>query len=330
MRDRYLAAGVLLETANYGLGFRHYLRELRRIVRQHNVQLVDICFFDYFNPQAWLARLAGVPHVVFTDVNGGISRSSSWKRAILRLRTLVMTAPVSHFIAISGFIRDRLRLVGVAAARITVVHGGVDISRFHPDCEVRQQVRAEFGVGAEELLLVSINYLRPIKQMDVLLEACALLTGRGVPYRYLIAGDGPSRQKLEALAVSRAISSRVHFLGHHDQPQRLLQAADLFLLATDGEAFGLVLAEAMACGAVIVGSRSGSLPEVVEENCTGLLAEPGNPDAFADAITRLAADRPLLATMRDQVHQRAVERFPVKREIAETVAVYESLGAFVQ
>lgn len=327
VQARYLSAGIHLETCNYNLGLRYYLRQLRRIVRQYDIRLVDICFFDYFGFHAWLAKLAGVRSIVFTEVNSGTLRSFGWKRAVLRLRTGIMTAPVSHFVTISGFIRDRLNACGVPAEKTTVIHGGIDTGRFHPDDAAHRQVRQEFGLSDGELLLVSVNYLRPFKQVHVAIEACALLSARGIRYRYVIAGDGPCRKELEELAAARGISGQVRFLGHCKEPHRLLQAADLFLLASQGEAFGLAVTEAMACGAPVLGSRSGSLPELISDGETGLLAQPGDPASFADAIARMAHDPERLAMMRGQAREAAIRRFSVEREALETVKLYESLVA---
>lgn len=326
VRQRYLAGGIRLETCNYARGPWSYYRDLHRIVRAYNVQLADVCFFDYFDWHGWMTRLAGIPHVVFTEVNSGFSRAQGWKLRLIAIRAALMTWPFSHLISISGFIRDRLCLVGIARQRITVVHGGVDTERFHPDAIVRSQVREEFGIAADEILLVAVNYLRAFKRVDIQLDACAILRKRGLRFRLIVAGDGPLRGELEQQAARLGLMpGAVTFLGHYTQPQRLLQAADLFLLASEGEAFGLVLAEAQACGAPIAGTRSGSLPEIVTNGENGWLSEPGDPSSFADAIELLVRDREKLESMRVTARRYAEEKFSVQLEVAGTVAVYDSL-----
>jgi glycosyltransferase involved in cell wall biosynthesis len=102
---------------------------------------------------------------------------------------------------------------------------------------------------------------------------------------------------LKRLGEQLGVADRICWLGNVAEPKALLQASDIFLLASVGEAFGLVLAEAMACGVPIVGSRSGSLTEVVEEERTGLLAPPHDAAGFADSIEHLAQDRRLRQEM---------------------------------
>ena len=328
VRERYLASGIQLESCNYARGPLNYYRMLRRLVREHDVQLADMCFFNYFQSNGWLAKMAGIPHVVLTDVNGGAIQAKGWKLGILGLRAILMTWPFSHVIAISEFVRGRLLRLGINEKRIAVVYGGADTKKFHPDNRIRRQMREELGIMDDEALLVSVCYLKAIKRVDIQLDACALLKKRGLRFRLIVAGDGPMRHTLEQQAAQLELTpDTVTFLGHYSQPQRLFQAADLTLLSTEGEAFGLVLAEAMACGVPIVGTRSGGMPEIVTNGENGWLAEPNDPDSFACAIERLIQDRKELERMRITARRYAVEKFEVSAEIAATVAVYESIGA---
>jgi glycosyltransferase involved in cell wall biosynthesis len=100
----------------------------------------------------------------------------------------------------------------------------------------------------------------------------------------------------------------------------------VFLLASTGEAFGLVLAEAMACGVPIIGTRSGSLPEVVEEGKTGLLVPPNDPKALANAIETLSKDPRLRTAMADNCVERVKNHFTVQQAVSSTLDIYDSLN----
>ena len=134
------------------------------------------------------------------------------------------------------------------------------------------------------------------------------------------------RPELEALAERLGIADCVHWLGNVPDPRLLLQASDIFLLASVGEAFGLVLAEAMACGVPVVGSRSGSLVEVVEDGYTGILSTPLDAIAFADAIERLSRDVPARRAMAARSITRVRERFTIDIAVQNTLDIYNSLG----
>lgn len=132
--------------------------------------------------------------------------------------------------------------------------------------------------------------------------------------------------ELQALGEQLGVADRICWLGNVAEPKTLLQASDIFLLGSVGEAFGLVLAEAMACGVPIVASRSGSITEVVEEERTGLLAPPHDATAFADSIEHLARDARLRRAMGAQGVERVRKHFTVEADVGKTIRLYETLS----
>jgi glycosyltransferase involved in cell wall biosynthesis len=140
-----------------------------------------------------------------------------------------------------------------------------------------------------------------------------------------MAGDGVMLPELKELSKELGIEENVHWLGYCADPSSLLQASDVFILSSTGEAFGLVTAEAMACGVPVVGSRSGAIPELIAEGETGLLATPRDEMSFADALETLARDEPLRKKMGRNSLARVHEKFTVDRDVAETMRIYESL-----
>lgn len=322
---RLEASGAVIRVINYGRGMVHYYRELRKLVKAFSLAAAHIVFFDYFSALPWIARLTGIRRVVYEMQNSGEVQARSWKKALLRLRTWVMTYPTTRIIAISDFVRRQLVTAGVAEDKIVVRHLGVNTRRFTPDPHARADWAEQFGVRPDELILSTVAYLRPFKHAEVLVQACRELASRQIPVRLFVAGGGEMLPGLKQLGEQLGVADRICWLGNVAEPKALLQASDIFLLASVGEAFGLVLAEAMACGVPVVGSRSGSLTEVVEEGQTGLLAPPCDAGAFADSIEHLARD----GVLRQDMGHRAVERvrrnFTVDRDVEQTLDVYAML-----
>ncbi|MDE3036095.1 MAG: glycosyltransferase family 4 protein, partial [Nitrospirota bacterium] len=158
----------------------------------------------------------------------------------------------------------------------------------------RDALRERFGLRPLELVLLCAARLDPIKGVDVLVQAVA-----DVPEATVwLAGDGPERRHLEQMAASLGVAQRLRFLGnlpHRDLAERM-RAADLFVLPSRSEAFGIVLAEAMDAGLPIVASRVGGIPGLVEAD-NGLLVPPEDPAALAWAIRELLADPERRAAM---------------------------------
>jgi glycosyltransferase involved in cell wall biosynthesis len=325
IESRLRGGGARIQTIDYGAGLFHYWRTLRRLVRDLSVTTAHVVFFDYFSALPWIARLSGIHYIIYEMQNSGEFRATSWRKWLLRIRTRLMTKPVIRVIAISEFVKEQLVRAGVPTRKIVVRHLGVDTERFTPDREARARWVERFRIPPDALVLSTVSYLRPFKNPQVLVMACDEIRKRGVEARLFVAGDGDMLPSLRALAERLGIGERVHWLGNVQDPKHLLQASDIFLLASVGEAFGLVLAEAMACGVPIVGSRSGSLAEVVDEPRTGLLCTPLDTRGFADAIESLAKDAILRRLMGQQAADRARTYFTVDLAVAKTVEIYDAL-----
>lgn len=215
---------------------------------------------------------------------------------------------------------------GAAADRIAVIPCGVDLELFSP--RDGRQARARLGLGADRILLY-VGRLAPIKGVETLLRALAFLKADGfgaTALRLLVVGGGIEERwdgegsRLRALARRLGVEAWVEFRGA--QPQDVLPdyyaAADLCLMPSLYESFGMVALEAMACGVPVVGSRVGGLAVTIQEGVTGSLVPEGDPGALAFRIGALLADEPRRRALGRQAVQWARRfRWPcIAREVA--------------
>ena len=325
LEERLRASGAAIEVISYALGPLHYYRSLGQLISLYQIEMVHVCFFDYFSLIPWLARLHSLKFIIFEELNSGMMQARSWRRQLLRLRTFLMALPMTQLIAISHFVKGELVRRGIQQERIVVRHLGVDEERFRPDLDARRHWAANYSIEPNELVLSTVTVLRAFKNPDTILRAAALLVARGIPLRLFVAGDGSMLPELKELSRSLRIEKRVEWLGYCSDRTSLLQASDLFVLASVGEAFGLVVPEAMACGVPVVGSRSGAIPEVVVEGQTGLLATPRDEESFAAAFETVARNKILREEMGNKGRARVLEKFTVDHDIENTLRIYESL-----
>jgi N-acetyl-alpha-D-glucosaminyl L-malate synthase BshA len=150
---------------------------------------------------------------------------------------------------------------------------------------------------------------------------------RAMPATLLMVGDGPDRADAEQEAEELAVANDVRFLGRLDSVARLLQATDLFLLPSQTESFGLAALEAMACGAPVVASRAGGLPEVIQDEVTGILEPPGSVEAMGRRAIELLRDPARYAAMREAAIARARE-FSADRIVPQYEALYQEVLAW--
>jgi glycosyltransferase involved in cell wall biosynthesis len=242
------------------------------------------------------------------------------RRSVLQQRLL--GARVGRGIAVSEAIaaqvRDRL---GWPARTVEVIRNGVDVRRFgrEPDPEVR----AELAGGSRELLVLTTARLDPQKGVDILLRAARDVEGA----RFVVAGEGEERDRLEREAAALGLGERVRFLGRREDVPALLAAADAFVLPSRFEGTPLALIEAMAAGKPIVASAIPGTDELVTDGETGLLVPPDDAGALAAALRRVVSDAGLRARLAAAARFRAETDFSAVRTTRRVTGVYDTLLA---
>ncbi len=326
MDRRLREAGAIIEVVCYGKAPYNYYRELGRIIRQHGISMVHICYFDYFSLIPWLTRLQGIKCILYEELNSGMLNATSWKKKLLQLRTYVTTYPMTRVVAVSEFVKQDLVKRGIAADQIIVRYLAADETLFRPNPGARELWVSQYSIRPGELIMSSVTLLRPFKSPETLVEASSILAQRGVAARLFVAGDGSMLPDLKELSSRLGVADRIHWLGFCSDPTNLMQGSDIFLLASVAEAGAFVLSEAMLCGVPVIGSRSGVIPEYLTEGETGLLAEPRNPASFADAIERLAKDEKLRHSMAARSREVALNRFTIDIHVDNNLRIYDSIS----
>ncbi|HEX7004180.1 MAG TPA: N-acetyl-alpha-D-glucosaminyl L-malate synthase BshA [Trueperaceae bacterium] len=224
----------------------------------------------------------------------------------------VVTA-VSSYLA--GATREQLGI----AREIRVIPNPVDTQRFRPreDPEMRRRYAAD-----DEKLLMHVSNFRPVKRVQNVLRVFAQVAGR-MPARLLMIGDGPDRPVALQLARDLSVADRVTFLGSFPRVEKLLALADLFLLPSSRESFGLAALEAMSSGVPVVGSASGGLPEVVEDGRSGCLRAEEDVAGMAECALRILADPVVHRSFREAARARAVDEFAEELIVPQYLAAYE-------
>jgi len=212
-------------------------------------------------------------------------------QAVVRGSTL---KAMDGVVAVSQAAADAFAVTnGLDVERICVVHNGVDVTGVESAPHAR-------GGGT----LCSIANLSPDKDPETVLEAFSIVRRQRTNARLVMVGDGPRRGEVESMIDRMELVGAVDVFGFREDIAAILAVADVFVHATHTEGLGIAVLEAMAGGVPAVATAVGGLPEIVEDGVTGLLVEPGNAPAMAEAVLRVLDDE----TLRGSLTANAVDR----------------------
>ncbi len=208
--------------------------------------------------------------------------------------------------AVSNYLKQRTIEVLDVRTQVEVVPNFVNCDLYERTA-ARLAHRSEYA-KPDEKILVHLSNFRPVKRVQDVIEIFEQVQKK-VPSRLLMIGDGPERSRAEWLAVKKGIHNKIDFLGKQDRIHEKLPVADIMLLPSELESFGLAALEAMACEVVPIATKEGGLPEVVEHGTTGFLAPVGDVDAMANYAIDILSDEKKLKQMGEQARASAQARF---------------------
>ena len=234
------------------------------------------------------------------------------------------TAPLdAHHWAVSEQVRETVwpsRRDGFEV----LIHG-IDPDVVRPRADARSALRAELGVGDDDVLSLTVANLRRNKDYPTLLRAARVALDREPRLRFAAVGQGPLVDEVAALHASLGLGDRFRLLGFRRDVHELMAAADVFTLASAHEGLPVAVMEAFASGLPVVATRVGGLPQQVEDGVHGLLVPPGDAEALAAALSTVAGDAHLRGRMGDAARERSTA-YDIRRAVAEQERVYAVLS----
>jgi N-acetyl-alpha-D-glucosaminyl L-malate synthase BshA len=296
---------------------------MHEVVRSHELDLLHVHYAIPHATSAWIAREmlreAGSDVKVITTLHGTDITIVGQDRSFHPI-TKFSIEKSDRITAVSQYLRQQtFKAFGCAGCQVEVIYNFID-----PDIYNRSKyppLLSEQLNGGRRVLMHVSNF-RPVKRVRDIVRIYARVQ-EAVPSVLVMVGDGPDRVEAEAEAQALGLERSVHFLGKIDVVAPLLAGADLFLLPSQSESFGLSALEALASGTPVVGSRAGGLVEVVKEGVTGALCEIGDVDGMARASVEILSDRERWQTMSRDAAADARARFSRDDIVRQYEALYE-------
>jgi N-acetyl-alpha-D-glucosaminyl L-malate synthase BshA len=208
--------------------------------------------------------------------------------------------------AISNYLRERTLREFDVKNHIEVIYNFVNCDLYCRDAGAAER-RLEYAPNGERVL-VHLSNFRPVKRVTDVVEIFDRVRKK-MPAKLLMIGDGPDRSRAEWLAVQKGIHDDVLFLGKQDKISEKLAVADVILMPSELESFGLAALEAMACRVVPIATRGGGVPELIEHGISGYLADVGDVDTMAGYAIALLNDESRLQAMAKASRTMAQSKF---------------------
>jgi L-malate glycosyltransferase len=221
--------------------------------------------------------------------------------------------------AISNYLRERTLREFDVKNHIEVIYNFVNCDLYCRDAGAAER-RLEYAPNGERVL-VHLSNFRPVKRVTDVVEIFDRVR-KQMPAKLLMIGDGPDRSRAEWLAVQKGIHDDVLFLGKQDQISEKLAVADVILMPSELESFGLAALEAMACKVVPIATRGGGVPELIEQGVSGYLAEVGDVDTMAGYAIELLNDDSRLQQMAKASRAMAQSKFCSSRIVPQYEEFY--------
>ncbi len=314
-----MATYPLFKYPPYALGLATKLVEL---VETHELELIHAHYAVPHAASAYLAKQILDPQVIkiITTLHGTditlVGADQSFHRVIKF--TIEKSDGVT---AVSDYLKRRTIREFDIQREIRVITNFIDPLR--PAQSPNPCDRKAFAPQGEKILVHASNF-RPVKRVGDVVRIFEHVHVR-VPAKLILIGDGPERPFIQQLVKELQLSAEVHFLGEQDHLEPLFLCADLFLLPSAEESFGLTALEAMNCGVPVIGSEIGGLPEVITQGETGYLFPVGEIEKMAERSVELLTHPQKHQLFKEQAKKRAVQSFSADQVIPQYEAYYEEI-----
>ncbi|MFQ5606087.1 MAG: N-acetyl-alpha-D-glucosaminyl L-malate synthase BshA [bacterium] len=314
-----VASYPLFKYPPYALGLATKLVD---IYEEHNLDLIHAHYAVPHAASAFLAKniLRSKKLKIITTLHGTditlVGADKSFHRVIK-----FSIEESDGVTAVSNFLQQRTIKEFDIKREIRVIYNFIDTQRSAErfnDC-----AKEKYAPAGEKILMHASNF-RPVKRVSDVVRIFDRVQ-KEVPSKLLLVGEGPERLFVQQLVKELNLSEHVWFLGEQDYIEHILSCADLFILPTEQESFGLVALEAHACCVPVVGAATGGLPEVVSDGETGYLLPVGEIALMAEKAVELLTDSEKAAAFRKNARERAVKCFDRQLIIPKYEAFYEEI-----
>ena len=298
-----------------------------KIVQLHKKMPFDVIHLagwgDFSLAGAWISKDLGIPYIA-SAIGGYVNKYYNKPGSVPYDTMREYFLGSRKVMCVSEDLRGKVGLITEDKARTFVFHSGVDRDLFHRDAHRGQQIRMQLGVDKESVLILTVGRIGPEKGIGELVEAFSLLREKHPKATLVLLGPVARPTWLKKLLCKFDLRTTVIVVGSQDSIQipQYLSAADIFAFPSWMEGLPNSVIEACACGAAVVATRVGGIPEIVEDGVSGLLVEPRSVDDLCVKLDRLLSDSHLRVALAKAAEERVARLFDHDYNAADLAAEF--------
>lgn len=269
---------------------------------------------------------AGRPKIIFTAHGWAFNENRSYlSRLLIKILSWITVMLCHKTIAVSESVSRDMRWMGTER-KITVIKNGIEQIDFFEKAKARACIGKliHTEIPPDAFLAGTIAELHPSKGLEYAVEAFAHLAKKNPNLYYVIFGGGQEKEHLHTLIERHKLHNRIYLAGFVKDAARYLKALDVFILPSTTEAFGYVLPEAGLAGLPVIATAVGGIPEIIDDEKTGLLVSPRNPRELARAIEQIIKEPQKRKDFGMALNHKVMDDFTLNREISQTISLYSN------
>jgi N-acetyl-alpha-D-glucosaminyl L-malate synthase BshA len=286
-------------------------------------QGLDLLHVHYAIPHATAALLAreitGVPYVVTLHGSDVTILGSDPSYLAVNTHSVEEADAIT---AVSAFMaREAHERLGISK-EVSVIPNFVDAEAYSPaPCEVVERN------NDRDVVVTHVSNFRPVKRIQDLVYATSIVAKEAPGVRLMLVGDGPERHGIERLIDRLNLRGNVLLTGYRSDIPNLLRCSDVVVLCSETESAPLTLLEGMSCGLPVVATSVGGIPEIVDDGVNGFLVPPKHPEAIAEKILELNANRELRTRLGEAARRTVLERYTADKVVRQYEETYEKVAS---
>jgi len=296
--------------------------KLLRILKTEEIKIIHS---HNFSPNFWgrvVGRIARTPVLIITE-----HTIATAKTRLSKIIDFILSKITDKIIAVSNRVRDsHIKEEKIDHEKLITIYNGIESWNY--DNKIlgiyKKQFLKELGISSENYLITTIGRLEAPKGHENLLKAIPMVLKAYPKVCFLMVGDGRLKPELETLAERLSVKENVFFVGYRTDVRNILAISDLCIIPSIREGFSITLLEAMSVGKPIVATDVGGNSEAIIDGESGIIVQPGDPNALANGIITVHKNKILGEEMGIKARKRFEEFFTIQKMIDETEKLYES------